>query len=85
MDKDDDRPAGTSGLVCLYWGIDIETIPSIRPIFDGGLCLDLAVVLALGLGLNGSVELCQRRRHIVVPGVAECGQGFSYGLHLDDD
>lgn len=83
MDEDDDRPAGTSGLITLYWGIHVETIPCIWPIFYGRLRLDLAIVLALELGLNRSVELCQRRRHFVVPGVAVFGQGFSYGLHFD--
>lgn len=83
VDEDDDRPAGTSGLVCLYWSIDIKTIPRIRPVFDGRLGLDLAAVLALELGLDGSIELCQCRRHLIVPGVAVVGQGLSYGLHFD--
>lgn len=83
VDEDDNRPARASRLVCLYWGIDIEAIPCIRAVFDGRLRLDLAVVLALELGLNGPIELCERRRHFGVPGVAKFGQCFPNGLHVD--
>lgn len=83
VNEDNDRPAGTSRLVCLCRSIDIKTIPRIRPVLDGRLGLDLAAVLALELGLDGPIELCQCRRHLIVPGVAVVGKGFSDGLHFD--
>lgn len=82
VDEDHNRPARASRLVRLYWLVDIDTVPCVWPVLYGGLGLDLAVVLAAELGLDGPVELGQRRRHFGIPGVAVSGQGFPNGLHV---
>jgi hypothetical protein len=83
VDVHDDGPARASGVVCLYWLINIEAISCIWAVLYGGLRLDLAVVLIVALRLDGSVELPQDRRNVVVPGVAIFGQCFPYCLHFD--
>lgn len=79
VDKDNDglgRGARVDRLV------HIDAMSGVRAVFEGLVCLELALVLLAVLGLERLVEVDEDGRDVVVPLGADVDNGFSGGVHI---